>query len=205
MNTIGEDTATRATRDALLRAGRRLFAERGYDGVSVRDLTARAGANLGAITYHFGSKQALYERVVTGVLEELAARVVAAAETEGDPLDRLESAVQEYFDYFAENLDAPRLILQELARGVTPLPAAVAAMRSVHQALTRVIRAGQQTGRIRAGVAEIMAMSVVSQPMQLNFEREVLRAFAVDPMAPGVRERVAAVARAFVRAGLEKR
>jgi len=48
------------TRDALLDAAERLFSERGYEGVGIREIAARAGANLAAIQYHFGSKRSLY-------------------------------------------------------------------------------------------------------------------------------------------------
>jgi len=52
------DTAD--TADRLLDAAERLFGEHGYDGVGMRMLAEAAGVNLGAATYHFGSKQALY-------------------------------------------------------------------------------------------------------------------------------------------------
>ncbi|MDR3567406.1 MAG: TetR family transcriptional regulator [Syntrophobacteraceae bacterium] len=48
------------TRDRLLDAAERLFGLRGYDGVGMRMLAEEAGVNLGAATYHFGSKDALY-------------------------------------------------------------------------------------------------------------------------------------------------
>ena len=48
-----------ATRNRLLDVAERLFAQRGLDAVSVRDITNAAGANLGAITYHFGSMRRL--------------------------------------------------------------------------------------------------------------------------------------------------
>lgn len=44
----------------LLDTAERLFGEYGYDGVGVRMITEEAGVNLGAVTYHFGSKEALY-------------------------------------------------------------------------------------------------------------------------------------------------
>ena len=53
-------------RERLLLAARDLFAQHGYDGTSVRDITARAKANLGAITYYFGSKEALFYAVISG-------------------------------------------------------------------------------------------------------------------------------------------
>src|SRR5215813_12251978 len=48
-----------STRDLILDTAERLFAEKGLDATSVRDITGAAGVNLGAITYHFGTKQNL--------------------------------------------------------------------------------------------------------------------------------------------------
>ena len=50
----------RETRERLLDTAERLFGELGYDGVGMRALTDGARVNLGAATYHFGSKEALY-------------------------------------------------------------------------------------------------------------------------------------------------
>ncbi|HXP77710.1 MAG TPA: TetR family transcriptional regulator [Stellaceae bacterium] len=47
------------TKRRLLSAAERLFAEHGFGGVSVRQLTAAAGVNLAAVNYHFGSKEGL--------------------------------------------------------------------------------------------------------------------------------------------------
>jgi AcrR family transcriptional regulator len=49
------------TKELILDTAERLFAERGLDATSVRDITGAAGVNLGAITYHFGTKQRLIE------------------------------------------------------------------------------------------------------------------------------------------------
>lgn len=50
----------RKTKERLLDAAERLFGEHGYDAVGMRMLADEAGVNLGAATYHFGSKDALY-------------------------------------------------------------------------------------------------------------------------------------------------
>ena len=59
------------TRDALLDAAERLFAERGLRSASLRAITGEAGANLAAVNYHFGSKQGLVEAVFRRRLEPL--------------------------------------------------------------------------------------------------------------------------------------
>lgn len=56
---VRNNEAGQETRERLLDAAERLFAERGLDAVSVRDITEAAEANTAAIHYHFGSKQDL--------------------------------------------------------------------------------------------------------------------------------------------------
>ncbi len=48
------------TKTALILAAGELFAEHGFDGTSVRAIADKAGANVAAVNYHFGSKQDLY-------------------------------------------------------------------------------------------------------------------------------------------------
>ena len=52
------------TRARLLEAAKRLFAEHGFDDVTVRDLCREANASLALVNYHFGDKAALYQEVV---------------------------------------------------------------------------------------------------------------------------------------------
>jgi len=56
---------SRTTRTALLDAAERIFADRGYAGASLRAITEAAGANLGAVNYHFGSKEELLWEVIS--------------------------------------------------------------------------------------------------------------------------------------------
>jgi len=52
-----------ATRERLLDAAERLFAERGYRSASVRDITRESSCNIAAVNYHFGGKSNLYREV----------------------------------------------------------------------------------------------------------------------------------------------
>jgi TetR/AcrR family transcriptional regulator len=63
-----------ATRAALLTAGTRLFAERGYDGVPVSSIAAQAGVNKAMVSYHFGGKRKLYAAIVTATFSDIVAR-----------------------------------------------------------------------------------------------------------------------------------
>lgn len=71
MTTAGPDS----TRERLLAAAGELFAERGFRGATMRAIAARAGTNLAAANYHFGSKQKLYREVAFSLFSRLEGRL----------------------------------------------------------------------------------------------------------------------------------
>jgi AcrR family transcriptional regulator len=69
----------------ILDAAEELFMRHGFEGTSMRTLTAKAGVNLAAVNYHFGSKDALIEAVFRRRLDPMNAARIAE-------LDRIENA-----------------------------------------------------------------------------------------------------------------
>ncbi len=59
------------TREKILDAAEALFAEHGFEGASMRMITARAGVNLAAVNYHFGSKENLLREIFRRRLAEI--------------------------------------------------------------------------------------------------------------------------------------
>jgi len=64
------DARTAETRQRIIETSLRLFGEHGFKGVSVRDISAAAGVNVAAVSYHFGSKQGLYRTIFETVMDE---------------------------------------------------------------------------------------------------------------------------------------
>jgi AcrR family transcriptional regulator len=192
-----------ATRNALLDAARDLFARDGYDGTSIRAITARAGANLGAVTYHFGSKQRLYTEVLESFTLPLAARVRQAAASCPAPLDAVEAAVRALYEFLISNPAWPSLMLHEMALD-RRIPAPMRRlMQSVLASITVPIRAGQRSGSIVRGDAQLLTYSVVAQPIYLALVRRRLReVFGIDADDPAMQRRIVDHAVRVVRRSL---
>ena len=102
--------ASERTREALIEAAAIVFAEKGYEGGSVRDITRRAQANQAAINYHFGGKEGLYREVLRMVFAVLKESDVLDAER----LDSLEPT--EALRLFVRQMLLPLLKRSVLAR-----------------------------------------------------------------------------------------
>lgn len=202
-STALHDPAGDDTCEALLAAGRHLFAQRGYDGASIRAITGLAGANLGAVTYHFGSKENLYHEVLRRAVEPFRARVEEALARPGSSLDRLVAVVETYFDHFSGNPDLPRFLLQEIAAGRVPPPPVTDTMKAVSGRVAEAVREGQARGEIREGHPLLMVLSLISQPLYLVLMQRPLReVLGMDLNEPETRAEVLGHILAFARAGI---
>lgn len=63
------------TKARLLAVGAELFAARGFHGTKIRDIATRAGVNVAAGNYHYGSKKELYLEVLRGLFADVRARI----------------------------------------------------------------------------------------------------------------------------------
>ncbi|MEV6054727.1 TetR family transcriptional regulator [Streptomyces sp. NPDC052107] len=108
--------AGQRTRDGLLAAALELLAQRGQDGVTLREITDRAGANVAAVSYHFGSLKALCDSAIEHALERYLDAQILALDSVGSA-----STLQELAAAFA------RPMVRALAAGGQDL----AVMRTV--------------------------------------------------------------------------
>lgn len=69
------------TKDRILGAAESLFAQQGFAGTSLREVTSRADVNIAAVNYHFGSKENLINEVFRRRLDELSEQRLGALKT----------------------------------------------------------------------------------------------------------------------------
>jgi AcrR family transcriptional regulator len=86
-----------ATTEAILKAGRRLFGDRGFAATTIDDLAEAAQVAKGAVYHHFATKEAVFESVFDAVSRDLVAEIDRAVRTEKDVLAAMVAGTQHYF------------------------------------------------------------------------------------------------------------
>ena len=92
----------------------RVFAECGYEGASVATIAENAGLSKQNLMYYFPTKQALYDRVLDGVLDDWLERMEKLADPDGDPGDVLRAYIGAKLRFSREQPLASRVYALEL-------------------------------------------------------------------------------------------
>tara|TARA_S200000501_G_scaffold277920_1_gene261753 strand:- start:4395 stop:5186 length:792 start_codon:yes stop_codon:yes gene_type:complete len=99
-------------REQLLDVGRSLFADKGFEAVSVEEIAAKAGVSKPVVYEHFGGKEGLYAVVVDREMNDLLASISDAL-TAGTARALLEQAGMALFDYIDDNPEGFRILVRD--------------------------------------------------------------------------------------------
>ena len=100
-----------ASRARILKTAIRQFAQKGYAGTSVQDISAAAGISKPALYYYFGSKLGLYHEVVHGAQEQCHHLIKAAAARGADVPIQLVEILAALFGFAIENRELSRIVV----------------------------------------------------------------------------------------------
>jgi AcrR family transcriptional regulator len=106
----------RATGERILEVASRLFAEKGFSNVSVRDICRESGTSAPVIYYYFGSKKGLFDAVARKQISmtDFIARLTKVGGVT-DPRKGLESFIASYLSSFPEHAFDPGLYMRDSA------------------------------------------------------------------------------------------
>lgn len=102
-----------ATRDRLLQVAQALFAERGYRGTSLRDISGRIGIKAPSLLHHFSSKEQIYLAVLDRIFERLEDAIGSVLIGTDSYQRRATSAIEGAIDFLARRPDYARLVWNE--------------------------------------------------------------------------------------------
>jgi AcrR family transcriptional regulator len=105
-------------RQQLLEIGRRLFAERGFEGTSIEEIAAQAGVSKPVVYEHFGGKEGLYAVVVDREGERLTTITMSLLDGK-QSRPKFEAAAVTLLRYIEDNADGFRILVRDSSPGAT--------------------------------------------------------------------------------------
>jgi AcrR family transcriptional regulator len=102
----------RERREQLVEVGRRLFAEKGFEAVTIEEIAHKANVSKPVVYEHFGSKDGLYAVIVDREMNVLLG-MISDSLTADNPRALLEQAARALFDYIEERADGFRVLVRD--------------------------------------------------------------------------------------------
>ncbi|ARU59767.1 hypothetical protein CBW65_00910 [Tumebacillus avium] len=104
---MSEDVKTR-----ILDAAKRLFAEKGFEATSVRQICEEAGANVALVSYHFGGKEKLLFALLDSAFP--GPEMYAEIDVIADPVERISRYVEGFLRWSEQECDVQKILMQEI-------------------------------------------------------------------------------------------
>lgn len=171
----------KSTKADLLKIAAKMFAQRGFDGVSTRDLARQAKVNLCSIHYYFGSKQNLYEAVIDGVIDVILSKFAVPPENDNTgvlpPREEIRFLIGRFFDFLCRdgisNLEAALLINEIVSPSAAYDKLYARVLEPMHKRMSRLIA-------LELGLAQedekvvLLAHTMFGQAVMFRIHREAL-------------------------------
>ena len=197
---------TTPARDAILDAAIPIFADKGYDAASVREICSAAAANLAAVNYHFGGKAALYREAVLRVYESAGRAEMPTLDACGGDAD---AALASWIGWYVARCvsrdgdAATRLLLREAAQPSDELAGVVeSVIHPVYRGIEEILQAllPRDTD---PRTLKIQCLSTIGQCLVHRVCREMIDRLPVEPsLGPDDADAIAAIVIANTRAAL---
>lgn len=134
------DSELATTSELIVQRSLRMFAGKGYDGVSMRDISDSVGITPGAIYHHFSGKAELFDKAVEKAFSRVNVYLVNGFGNATDPKERLREAILRLTQYIFSGSDEMRLVDRVVYEGSHPgFPQIMRQLRDVFASLVRNI------------------------------------------------------------------
>lgn len=139
----------------ILKVAEALFAEKGFDGTSIRDISKEANINVAMVSYYFGSKEKLLEALILYKTSGLKEQLFHLIEENLEPVEKVNKLIELYINRISCNKGIYRILHFELEskKRILELESFTEIKKSNLKSLELIIKEGQKKGVFRKDVA----------------------------------------------------
>ena len=132
----------------ILQVAEKLFAEKGFDGTSIRNIASEAGINIAMVSYYFGSKEKMLESLIYSRISDLKMQLENLYREDIGPLEKINRLIELYITRISKNKCIYQIVHAELTNNKRNLDVKGfgEVKRKNLESLTKIINQGQQEG-----------------------------------------------------------
>lgn len=138
----------------ILQVAEKLFAEKGFDGTSIRNISKDAGINIAMVSYYFGSKEKMLEALIFSRTSDLKMQLESIRNEAVEPMQKLDKLLDLYIARVNKNLCLYQIVNSESAnvKRALNLKSFTDVKRNNLESLQLIIAEGQEKGVFRKDV-----------------------------------------------------
>lgn len=129
----------------ILQVAEKLFAEKGFDGTSIRDISKHAEINVAMVSYYFGSKEKLLEAIMLFGTKDLKVKLENLLEQQLSPIEKIEKYINLYVQKINSNKEMYKILHFEISsnKRTMDLQSFIEVKKGNLATLTKIIEEGQ--------------------------------------------------------------
>ncbi len=150
-----------STEQRLLRSALKLFAEKGYEGTSIREIIEEAGVTRPVLYYYFQNKEDLFRKLVESIVQELIDKMIFIKQNYSDTIGKLKAIIRTTFEMAEKDIQSVRLILHVYFAPIRSAPPVRGSEigKQRFKIIESIMREGLEKADLSGGIARALTLA----------------------------------------------
>ena len=156
----------------IISVAEKLFASKGFDGTSIRDIAENAGVNLAMISYYFGSKEKLMQTIFEQRTKQVRLRLEKLVnDTQLSPMEKIFILADEYIERYIQKQQFYRIMVceQMLQKNQVITDLMNGLKRQNAELFDQIIREGQKRKEFKPGIDVVLVLNTMTGMVMHTF------------------------------------
>jgi len=162
----------------ILQVTEKLFAEKGFDGTSIRDIAKQANINIAMVSYYFGSKEKMLEALIYSRISDMKLQLESLSKEAISPVEKINKLIELYIHRINKNKGIYQILHFELTskKREIDLKSFAEVKKQNFEIIKKIIVEGQEKGIFKKDINLILIPSSILGPFfhfqmnRLNYE-----------------------------------